>query len=402
KEKHKAKTLIIPETILSTLFGEAVKRLEKAEELLQSPEGGALLRRTSSSQQHYDIRDACMIIILTTSGIRVHELASIKTGGCYTVQSNSNERYYWMQGRSEKTYEGDTEWLVCNMTYRALQIAEEIAFPLQETLSEQIKKHEKILLNSMEAQELRRYQKALFLGKSSQKTDEIKPLSNANILYRINQFAQRHDIDWHFTPHQFRRTFANYAARSAYGDLRYLRDHFKHWSLDMTILYAMNEQQDVELYDEIMVAIKNEKIAIVEHWLEEDTLLAGGMAGQVRSFRSKTEAVRTYNTRVQLAEQISQQVHIRATTVAWCTADNTDCSGRGVADNTRCGECNNAIIDDRKKAVWVGIHNQQLELRDVDDIGEPGRLRVERDIKRCELVLKQLNVNVENRNPVKA
>ncbi|MDB5935350.1 MAG: hypothetical protein JWQ01_2694 [Massilia sp.] len=49
----------------------------------------------------------------------------------------------------------------------------------------------------------------------------------------------------------YKRLTACYAARSQFGDLRYLRDHFKHWSLDMTLGYAMNESQEMELYLEI-------------------------------------------------------------------------------------------------------------------------------------------------------
>lgn len=119
----------------------------------------------------------------------------------------------------------------------------------------------------------------------------------SHIRERINKFGNHCGINWRFTPHQFRRTFAVYAAHSALGDLRYLRQHFKHWSLDMTALYALNEEQDTELYDDIMMTLKNEKIAIVEHWLDEDALVIGGMAEQIISFRKNSEPVRTYSSR---------------------------------------------------------------------------------------------------------
>ena len=66
------------------------------------------------------------------------------------------------------------------------------------------------------------------------------------------RFAKQCGVTIDLTPHMFRRTFACYVAKSAYGDLRYLRQHFKHWSLDMSMMYALNEEQDAELYDEIM------------------------------------------------------------------------------------------------------------------------------------------------------
>lgn len=149
-------------------------------------------------------------------------------------------------------------------------------------------------------------------------------------------------------------------------------------------------------YDDIMVEIKNEKISVVEHWLEEDTVLGGGMAKQIIAYRNKSDPVRTYQSRRILAEKLSEQVHIRATTVAWCTADDGGCNGGEMVERTRCSGCNNAVIDDRKKEIWLGIYKQQLELKNIDDIGLSGKTRIERDIERCEHVLEELGILVDN------
>jgi len=50
---------------------------------------------------------------------------------------------------------------------------------------------------------------------------------------------------WPLTSHHFRCTFACLAARSALGDIRYLREHYKHWSLDMTLQSATNFNQQL-------------------------------------------------------------------------------------------------------------------------------------------------------------
>jgi hypothetical protein len=60
----------------------------------------------------------------------------------------------------------------------------------------------------------------------------------------LKAFAKKCGLEWELATHQFRRKFANYAARSQFGDLRYLKQHFKHWSLDMTLGYALNESQE--------------------------------------------------------------------------------------------------------------------------------------------------------------
>ena len=75
---------------------------------------------------------------------------------------------------------------------------------------------------------------------------------------RLKRFMLAHNIDWEVAP-QFRRTFARYVARSQLGDVRYLRDHFKHWTLDMTAIYAEDQVRDKELFDEIYVAMRHER-----------------------------------------------------------------------------------------------------------------------------------------------
>lgn len=411
--KKSSSTQSIPEHILSAIFCAAVTRIGEAETVLSlrdeietiknlnenfvesvicekvnrflkanHHEGGLQSFNTKLSQ----LLDSCLIIVLITSGIRIHELASLKTDCIYTSFNQEQETYYWMKGTSEKTHEGATEWLVTEITHTAIKTAVRLTTPLQEKLQQQIdelSQGDVTLVNK-----LQRHKNYLFLN---QKNKHIRTLSSPAIRDRINKFSKIHNINWNFTPHQFRRTFAVYAAHSAYGDLRYLREHFKHWSLDMTALYALNEQQDLELYDEIMVEIKNEKISIVEHWLDKRTIMTGGMSEQIISFRNNYDAVRTYKSRRELAEKVSEQIHIRATSIAWCTADAGGCSGGKMIEKTRCGECAHAVIDDRKKSIWQRIYKQQLELRDIQDIGASGKARIERDIQRCKDVIERLS-----------
>ena len=102
----------------------------------------------------------------------------------------------------------------------------------------------------------------------------------------------------------------------------------------MTILYAMNEAQDLELYAELFAARDDKRLAVVGHWFESDTPLSGGMAGHVRQMRSRKEEVRTYKDRRAMIEAISELVYLRSTGIAWCTNDTgVDCAGG------QCGGC---------------------------------------------------------------
>jgi hypothetical protein len=80
----------------------------------------------------------------------------------------------------------------------------------------------------------------------------------------MRDFAKYVGVDGHL-PH------TGYAVRSQprhnhiLGDLIYLKHHYKHWSLDTTALYALNAQQEQELFDEVLHAVREKKIRVIEH-----------------------------------------------------------------------------------------------------------------------------------------
>ena len=413
--RQAAKTDLIPDDILAPLFQSAVEWVERADEIIDLCEqvenwkaqgrsyqfitpglrkrgwSGAELR---SAEQH--LQTACICIILITSGIRVSELCSLEQQCAFRTQDDHGEPFHWMRGTSYKTGAGACEWLVAELTHRAIAVAERLARPLRARLAERIAQLRADNPRDPVMTRLSGHADRIFLALSQKQNNRIGTLSGLSIVRRLNAFAAQCGLDWHFAPHQFRRTFAVYAAHSALGDLRYLRDHFKHWSLDMTSLYAMNRLQDAELYDELGLAALNIKTDLLEHWLEPDAILTGGAADPIRAFRAKNEAVTTKDDRAEMAKTLSPLIHLRATGVAWCTADTGGCNGGQGVDKTRCGDCGNAVIDESRKPVWQGIYAQQLELLDLTDIGPGGRERVERDIARCKSVLKDLGATTED------
>ena len=409
-----AKTKIIPDDELGPLFQSAVDWLDRADDITErweqiqawTAQGLAIEQqrhrtkkqgwsRKEANTAARDLQSACMVIILVTSGIRVSELCSLETGCAITKEGDYGDRYHWMRGVSYKTGAGPCEWLVAELTHRAIAVAERLARPLQARLTQTIAELRTANPHDPDITRLSEHVSRLFLAVTMNQNNRIGTVSGKCVVDRLNGFAAQCDLDWHFAPHQFRRTFAVYAAHSAFGDLRYLRDHFKHWSLDMTGLYAMNRQQDAELYDEIGLAAFGIKTDLLEHWLEPDAILAGGAAEPVRAFRANSGAVATKDDRADMAKTLSPLVHIRATGVAWCTADTGGCSGGQGVEKTRCGDCGNAIIDESRKPVWQGIYTQQLELSQLPDIGPGGQERVERDLERCRKVLTDLGASEE-------
>ena len=413
--RQEARTEIIPDNILGPLFQSAVEWLDRADEIISlraqmkawKTDGrgsdfikarlkklGWTIKGIRKADQH--LQTACMCVILITSGIRVSELCSLENQCAFKTLDEEGEPFHWMRGTSYKTNAGSCEWLVAEVTHRAIAVAERLVSPLQAQLEEQIFDLSADNPTNPDIVRLSEHTHHLFLAVTYRHNNRIGTLSNISIIVRLSEFSAQCGLDWRFTPHQFRRTFAVYAAHSAFGDLRYLRDHFKHWSLDMTTLYAMSRLQDADLYDSVGLAALNIKTDLLEHWLEPDAILVGGAAEPIRAFRTKNEALATKDNRAEMAKTISPLVHLRATGVAWCTADTGGCNGGQGVEKTRCADCGNAVIDESRKPVWQGIYAQQIELRDLTDIGPGGTERVERDIEHCKAVLKGLGATEED------
>lgn len=416
---RKSSTLIIPDQVWKLIFQAASNRLQDAERLFTLKEKIEQLRKESQEgkisvyytklaikkllsqegfnsvhkyySQYRELRVASVIVILSLSGIRIHELCYLKNNAWYAVD-NGNEKLFWMRSISTKTGEGPTEWLIPKLVTKALDVAQKFAAPLQDQLRMQIKCRRDEDVNSIEAfDELAGIDK-LFLTKVNKKNsnDYVTTASAKSIRKSLNKFATSNGIEWGFSPHQFRRTFAHYVARSGLGDIRYLREHFKHWSLDMTMLYAANDAQEDELYDEIIAARNYQEVELITHWLDEKTHVSGGTAPAIRRLRNRNDKVRVYESRREMAQKISETIFIRATGSAWCLADDGGCAGRGGVEKTRCSDCSSSVIDGNKAAYWKAVLQQQLQLLDLDDLGPAATQRVKRDIERCKTVLMDL------------
>ncbi|WP_404471255.1 tyrosine-type recombinase/integrase [Vreelandella venusta] len=409
---YKSTTLLIPDEILSPLFQYAESQLAQANELLDHRDAaaGLTLRCNNLKAQQAEksrflksrgwkgtigqlnqnlmmLRDCCFLIILTTTGIRAHELGNIRRNQWFS-EVKKGERYYFLRSCSQKTHEGETDWLCPEIAITALKALERLSEPFQRDLECDLEAAKKSG-DLVEVSRLEHISGNVCLAKTMLQYNKVVVLSCKALNRRLQNICTYLNISWNITSHQFRRTCANHVVHHALGDLRYLRDHFKHWSLDMTALYAMNEAQDMALFDEIYAAFGDKRREIIGHWLEPDTPLSGGMAGYIREIRGRNEKMRIYKDRKDMVESISKLVFLRSTGIAWCTNDTgVDCAGG------QCEDCEHGCIDDSNKAFWEGLYFQQIELKQIDDLTEGGSKTVERTIERCERVLSDLGVNL--------
>lgn len=392
-------TKLIPPPVVERLFRCSLELIDRADGLIERRDAGRI------SWRHTDLvllRTACYVVLGLVSGCRNHELASIETGAI-RQSTHDGEVFYWLRGHSLKTHTGYTEWMIPEVGVRCVRILERLAIPMQAEIGAALVAIEQRLVSMPtgsreyttllnQRRELEADRHRLLLGK---KNGSLPGCVTASCWKQgMKQFAQYVGTDWDLATHQLRRTFAANVANHVLGDLVYLKHHYKHWSLDMTALYALNAQQEEELFDEVLHAVREKKIRIIQHWLDNDTMIIGGAAGPIKAFRAKHQLA-SVTTRRRLIEDTAEVVNIRATGHGWCLASDMGCGGQGLYEPTRCRECRNGVMDDGHVPVWKNILAHQRELLvTAADCGSSGKRRVERDLAEAETVLREFGIDV--------
>ena len=368
---RKPKTQVIPEDVFAEIFQFANGYLERSEELMNLLDESNSIRQQWAHQvvwtqakkvnanlkakgyngtlQQFNmeinhLEASCWLVIMGTVGIRVHELCEIEKGTHYS-KIIDDERYHFIVSRSLKTDEGITSWLCPEIAIKALKVMTRLSAPLRDKLSDQIEA-ERLAGDNSKAEELERIQHSCVLCVSKPKNNEINVFSDGAINNRLNQLAKAAGVDWHFSSHQFRRTFAHFVVHNQLGDLRYLRDHYKHWSLDMTALYGFDDDLDLELFVDINSTYREKGESIFAHWLDESTPIAGGLKDNIIALRNKDDAVKTYGSREDMIKTVSDNIIVRSTGIAWCTNDTFGCGGG------QCEDCEHSAIDDVFQQKW--------------------------------------------------
>jgi hypothetical protein len=378
--RNKSKTPIIPDEVLIPLCQFTKPYLDKADEILAS----------AKQKESLLLRDSCIFWLLLTTGMRIHEVLGIKRGA-YRSETKDDTTFYYIATVSEKTHTGLAEWIAPEITTTAIDILSRLSAPLQAQLERDLQKAQ-ASNDHAEAHRLEVISNHICLSKSLKKGNQINLLSGKTITEsRLPNLCKQIGSDWNLSAHQFRRTFANYAVHSELGDLRALKDHFKHWSITMTALYAFNDDLDAELFEELL----REKYLIEEEikqdWFELDTPITGGdMAQKIMQVREDGELIKAFGSHIAMVKAFTASIPIRSVGIGWCTND----------DECKCGKpdsCESGIVDKWHAPYWTGMLVQQMKLLrlDASDIGEAGIENVRKGMERCEKVLTSLGFDVE-------
>lgn len=357
--------------------------------------------------------------------MRDSELCSLKVGSFYRSLGFDNEEYCWLAGTTYKL-EADPKparWMVPEIVEKAVQAASKLAAPVNEQVEVEMRRlmlepkpidQEADRARAFRIIELTKLRGNLFVdwtGRLMKASALSNSMSNRNLKQlakRFNLIALPEDLVeirdrnaikpgdcWPLATHQFRRTFAVFVARNMLGDVRYLRHHFKHWSIDMTLYYASDPLFDDSLLESALSARDQLQAAVLSNWLVEEKPLAGGRRSHIMKFRGRGN-VKTVKNPAALAKAVGDGVFIRGTGHSWCLATSTGCGGEGLYDAIRCVNCSESVIDQSHVDIWKEIRLQQIETLSWPDMGTPSIERAKKHIREAETVLIDLGEPVES------
>lgn len=356
-----------------------------------------------------DIRTAAYIVLAQSTGCRVHELGDIRNGCVYSEVVNG-VTYWWLKSITRKVSDGPQRWLAPEIVEKAAAILERFAQPLQRRVAAELAAAEIENCTALPVDEsrqlalrileLKRNSTRLFLSESS---GQIVSTDTKSHNKQLQAFARRRSINLAspLSTHRFRRTYAVIVVHLNKGhriDLVTLQHHYKHASMLMTEGYAKLPETDKELYELIEEETNYFDLALVSHWMEDATPLAGGLGSRIKAYPGRHHQAMFFKSHKDFVESIREGLNIRSTGHSWCLGEAKDCGGRGLFEAPRCDGCAKGVIDDHFTDVWRSLREQQTELIELDDIGPGGQDKVRKSLAAADAVLAKLISKGEGEN----
>lgn len=286
---------------------------------------------------------------------------------------------------------------------------ERISAPMRRRLSEQIARYELELAGRhlstgrrrqrmLDLEAARTSQARLFLSAIRNKPGGV-PVRGAGrgTVHWISRMVRKAGLEIVVHPHMLRRTFATAVIHQCAGDLRYLRKHFQHWSIETTQLYATHDEREQELVDEIADEMLRQKTSLVAGWLSPGTVLAGAGGEHITSQRNQPEFKGMMEPGLRaVAQHLADGLVVRPTGHSWCLSSPVmTCGGQGIYDATQCADCDGAVVTMEHKTIWELLAQQMLEVAQLDDTGPAGQQMVTRSLGHFDKILQPLGSSVK-------
>jgi len=382
-------TPLIPAPVAQKLFLYSENILKNADHILDQRDQGFVSADWGSELN--EIRTACFYLMGVLTGMRNSELSSL------AVEAGRKEiingiTFHWVTSIEYKTKKGLVEYLMPELGHNILKVMERWSKPYRDSLAKKI--------SVIEAKDGERTAEEMeWLTKAHQNAKKLfltehGLISQFNMSRALKKFAIDAGTDWDLSSHQLRRLYAYTFVRHRLGDMLFLKEQFKHSSIDMSQLYCANPLQDPGIYEDILNELTIQKVGVIAQWLEKDEPLAGGAGQKIKEMRAHD-----FPGRKELLKETSLRVNMRSTGHSWCLATDEGCGSSGIYSRGNCGSCGDGLIDRRFIPVWQEAyrHNKEL-IAEAEQLG-PGMVkRVQRDLAQAAKILKDLGEELDDEN----
>jgi hypothetical protein len=179
------------------------------------------------------LRSACYIVIGAFTGMRVHEILSLKIGCVERSRAPDGQELLFLRGRTWKAVPEDNgreaRWVAPEPVAVAVDLLEHLSAPLRARTG-----RAELFLTTRQA----------IFGNG-----KCTVISNKAVSRLLNEFsvlvnAPLHEGHrWKLSTHQLRKTFARYVGWQDRSSLLALADHFKHISIAMTEGYVLPDDE---------------------------------------------------------------------------------------------------------------------------------------------------------------
>lgn len=356
-----------------------------------------------------DLIGACINGLAGFVGMRRHEIAGLESE-CVEIYPSMDGllEVFYIVGRTSKVGELPARWAAgarlagtndIPPPIRAIEIVKAIFLPWRDQ-----PKNTSLFLN--------------FHGGKRGFSDTSKQLNMMSvdvINKRLADFNQKYvplPKEWHFTSHQWRKTFARFVAITNKNALAALSQHFLHISIAMTDRgYIGNDFELEELIDEI---VRAETADILIQVLLLGRSVAGRMGEQLMEKHTALIAHFRGMTIKDAEEEIKWIVEdsgmsIHSCEWGWCMyrQESSQCEGsqKGPDHAKRgpsvCAGCSNLMVEEKHIPWWQDRLDKNLALlTQLNNAGASGlqKAPVQARVRECQHVINMFNLSREKLN----
>lgn len=337
---------------ISTPVRQAIQRSKLSDPIAGPLDSAHAIRKAAAH-----LAEACFIVIAGFVGMRASEILSMKVGAIehHSIGTTRTSQAY-IAATLFKTVDSPAgrpdRWLAPAPVVRAVELLEQLSAPLRKASG----------------------RNELFLVKNTQ-YGEIAPVTTMHIGFRVNRFAQAVGVPlhnghcWHFSTHQFRKTFARFVARRDRSQLLGLAEHFKHASVAMTARGYVGS--DFDLHQLIDHESRAETADALDSILG-NARLGGQMGKRIAAGNARFRGRAGEQVRRDYIEFILKETDLRlyACDYGWCVfqSETARCGGTLAPDEAgrspaTCLGCANMVVDERHAPYWQDRRARNLELR---------------------------------------